>query len=206
MTALAVGTDPRANVLAGWHACAEWEKARGRSEYGRYCAVARSFAKQYRASREVAAAVLAVLSPSLNWQQNQAAAHCVFQGLPAGGYGHNVKKARAIVMHKHGRERHVTRLFGGPKVTAFYRLIRDGGNQTDVCVDGHAFNLAWGLGRTTLKQVSGSKLEFDIARQAFRDAALEVGERPCDLQAATWLAWRSSHGFIQGRLGFDYAG
>lgn len=204
---------PVARILLAYVACTLEEKQRGLTEYPRYRVTVAEIAAESGVPHDVSAAVLAVLSPALTWRENQESARCVFNFRPTiSGYGQNVRKARhiyeawinrALPLHVSPAAPWKPDYFvTGPKVTAFFRLIRDGGNDTDVCVDGHAFNLAMGRGRIPLKKTKGSRREFDIVREAYRLAGRVVGVQPCAIQAATWLAWRSSDGFAQGRIHF----
>jgi hypothetical protein len=80
--------------------------------------------------------------------------------------------------------------------------MRDGGNDIDVCIDGHMANLVRGEKRP-LKGIHLTRIQFDTMAEAFRLAAREIGIQPCQLQAALWLGWRASGGFRQGRIEFD---
>jgi len=142
------------------------------------------------------AGIIAVLSPGLDWKTNVAAADRALMRAPTGpGYPRNWEKAARIVSGQRPEE-----VLIGPKVTAFYRLVRDGGNPIDVCVDGHAANMALGRGKRLLKDSDVSATEIAAAQAGFRRAAQELGVWPCAIQAATWLGWRASGGFLQGRL------
>lgn len=209
---------PTERVLRAYMTCTAEEKARGMVEYARYREVVLRFARQYRVSDRLAAAVLATLSPGLDWVMNQRSAHRAFNDYPIGlGYGQNTRRALAMIdefefqVFLRGDRQVAIAHFNaaafvtGPKVAAFYRLILSGGNPTDICVDGHAFNLAWGSGRRTLKKSTekiGNARKYTLAREAYRTAARIIGIWPCQLQAATWLAWRSSSGFVQHRIDF----
>jgi hypothetical protein len=77
-----------------------------------------------------------------------------------------------------------------PKTSAFFRLIRDGGNAHDVCVDGHAYNIYAGVGRTLEDAGSLSAGQYREAAEAYREAARRAGVEPHVMQATTWLAQR----------------
>ena len=148
------------------------------------------------------AGIVAVLSPGLAWKQNLMSAKQVLLGFPSSviaGYGPNKKKAHRIAC---GSPIVSPQDINGPKVSVFYRLIRDCGNDRDVCVDGHAANMALGRGKRRLRDSDTSQAEIELVQEAFRLAARQLKLKPCWVQAATWIAWRSSNGFQQGRLEF----
>jgi hypothetical protein len=112
------------------------------------------------------------------------------------GYGRDKLKARKILALEDPET-----VLNGPKTTSFYRLLRDGGNDIDVCVDGHIANLARNE-RRLLKSMRLTGAQYERIAQAVRRAAKKLDERPCDVQAALWIAWRSSAGFVQRRIEF----
>jgi len=90
--------------------------------------------------------------------------------------------------------KHPDLVLSGPKVVPFYRLLRDGGNATDVCIDTHAIDIAAGYSEQGLRETAphrGSRGRR-LAEQAYRDVAAEVGVLPHELQAVTWVTWKAS--------------
>lgn len=185
-------------LIRAWGDCTPGERERGVAWYPRAHDIAVDLARQFHYSISSAAAIIAALSPGLDWKRNVLSATRVMQRAgTVSGYGPNQHKAQ-LLMVGGGPEF----ILGGLKVVAFYRLIRDGGNDLDVCVDGHAANMVLQRGKRLIRDSDTSPAEqLDVA-DSFRLAAHIIGIRPCDLQAATWLAWRSSNGFRQGRIIF----
>jgi len=163
---------------------------------------ARLAAKHGR-SLDVVAGVISALSPNNLWRTNAAAAARVLSGERAGvpAYGRDVRKAVAIL---EGAEPETVLL--GLKTRSFYRLIRDGGNEVDVCVDGHILNLVAGRRGRRLNAVGRiSPRDYEEIADAFRIAARHCTTdgywtQPCQIQAALWLSWRASQGFRQRRI------
>jgi len=180
-------------VLDAWDDCTNEERARGRRWYPQ--ARETAFLISDQEHLRFTAGVLAALSPGISWAHNVRAARALYAGRGCTGYGPNVAKARRIL-----RGEEPETVLSGPKVTAFYRLIRDGGNWTDVCIDGHALNIALRRGKLRLRDSYARPDEVDEARALYYHAAIVLDEKPCTVQAATWLAWRASGGFVQGRL------
>jgi hypothetical protein len=194
------------NVVRAWEACTAEERRRGAEWYHvaahqAACIALRTGGPGLCWEQPRVAGVIAALSPGLAWKENLEAAYKLLRGdvylERISGYGPNKRKALAIYDGRPPEE-----VLSGPKVTAFYRLIRDGGNPEDVCVDGHMLNLALGRGKLRLDSSYASKREADLVREAFRAAGHYLGVWPCRIQAAVWVAWRASQGFRQGRLEF----
>ncbi|MGA1476619.1 MAG: DUF7178 family protein, partial [Prochlorothrix sp.] len=80
----------------------------------------------------------------------------------------------------------------GPKLQEFYSCIA--GINDEVCIDGHAYSI-WAGDRITLADVPsiGKKLRKEI-KADYREAALQAGISPSEMQAITWCAWRRIHG------------
>lgn len=196
------------NVVRAWEECTLEEKRRGCEWYCRahYQAIDVAFGLEGVNHAVVGAGVVAALSPGLAWDQNLVSARelvrrCLIHPghhlVGIAGYGPNKAKAKRIALGENP-----LRVLGGKKVCAFYKLLRDGGNPTDVCVDGHALNMALGRGKLRIDSSYATPAEGDLVREGFRAAGHYLGIWPCKVQAATWLAWRASQGFAQGRLPF----
>jgi hypothetical protein len=99
-----------------------------------------------------------------------------------------VQRARQCLAGK----RHPLEILGGPKVTAFYALISDPTNNHDVCVDGHAYNIALGQ-RVNLRGEDSVRVTargYRLVADAYRQAARKLGLLPHEVQAVTWVAHR----------------
>ena len=184
-------------LIGAWLACTNEERERGIRWYREAYLTAALLGDSYHLPLHKVAAIIAVLSPGLAWDQNVVSAHQICASYPGKirGYGRNRRKALRILAGETPES-----VLRGLKVTAFYRLIRDGGNSTDVCIDGHAANMALGRGKLLIKDSDVTPGQVRLLQAEFQLAARVIGVQPCQLQAATWLAWRSSHGFKQGRL------
>lgn len=184
------------HIVRVWDGATQAEREHGMRWYAEANAFACELATAYGVQLDAAAGVIAALSPNASWDSNREMARSVLQGkrkrLQA--YPMNVDKAARIIDGAAPLD-----VLQGPKVRAFYRLIRDGGNLVDVCVDGHAASIAEGKD----SPVSGRKLTpraFDRYAQEYRDGAALLGVAPHVLQAVAWLAWRKGARVGQGRI------
>ena len=143
---------------------------------------------------DAACGVLAAISPGLRWSVNVRCALDIIAHAPHHGpvptYSYrNVVKALNILNGETPES-----ILGGPKVTAFYRLVLSGGNATDVCVDGHAANIARGL-FTAIRGENATRntpKQLRTIAQAYRNAARILGVAPHVLQATLWISHRGS--------------
>jgi hypothetical protein len=166
-------------------------------------------ADEHGVSHDVAAGVVAALSPNTTWASNQGDARALLQAhergraydnetaeyaaLTVSTYGANKLKAWSIV-----DERSAAGILSGPKVTAFHANLL--GRSDVVTLDSHAFN-AWKGYRAT-----GSKLprirvtEERQARADYLRAARVKGETACAFQAILWVVWRDriTEGKVEG--------
>lgn len=169
------------------------ERIQGESWY----AIAHDAARLVHADLNIAAGVIAALSPGLRWERNIDAAYRVINRRSLDGIGvrwwDGVRKAKRIL-----RGENPCNVLGGNKVRAFYACIVNPSNATSVCVDGHAYAI-WQGERVTLKDTPtiNDRLYVKIASDYVK-ASRKVGLLPCQLQAITWVAWRRIHGVTTG--------
>ena len=182
--------------------CTESDRYVGRDYWNGMQRFAFRLAVKYGRRLDVVAGVISALSPNNLWTTNARAAALVLAGERVGisAYGRDVRKAVAILEGAEPEE-----VIVGPKTRAFYRLIRDGGNGVDVCVDGHIANLVRSRRGLRLNAVALSPAEYREMADGFRSAAAMLEARgdfwqPCQIQAALWLSWRASGGFRQRRI------
>lgn len=149
-------------------------------------------------SVEQVAALIAVLSPQVSWENNQQAAvkavdlHLAGdwdgESLPGySGYRINARKAKRIL------DGDIDALVG-PKVTAFYNAIR--GDLTDVVID------IWAIRAARPKDINVAKLFRDdempnmperrAVVEAYKRAAALRGVAPSEMQAIVWTVIRDS--------------
>lgn len=144
-------------------------------------------------SVSTAAGVVAAISPGLRWERNVYHAERIIDaalsgeskvepGVPTYSRA-NVNKAFAIARGSDPRE-----VLSGPKVTAFYVLLRDGGSDDVVCVDGHMGMMARGI-REQVRSDSGnvSPAQYREIVAALRAEGERAGLQPCQAQAIAWL-------------------
>lgn len=148
-----------------------------------------SIARVRGLTTDAVAGILAALSPSISWENNiHGAIELITTGKIKryGGYRANLRKAERIL----GGESPDS-VLGGQKVTSFYRLIRDGGNNVDVVVDAHAASVADGkhyLWKQTPRLDRRGR--YEKMTRVYQRAAKTLGVNPHEVQAATWLAWK----------------
>lgn len=141
---------------------------------------------------DVAAGIIAALSPGLRWEVNVEAARRVIAGESLAGLGvrwsRNVNKAKAILAGRSPND-----VLKGNKVRAFFACILCPTQCQSVCVDGHAFAI-WKGKRIALDKTPPirnrmyQKISNDYAK-----AAATAGLIPHQLQAIVWVVWRRLH-------------
>lgn len=217
----------RRRIRAVYAATSAARRDEGRHWYEGARREVRRLARRYGLPLRPVAAVVAAISPGNRWATNMEQAEKVIkaavedrecptvstynQGWAGRAYGlvklaldvksigPGVRVAGAWWEWRIGE----LRVVSGPKRSAFYRLLRDGGNDQDVCVDGHAAAMCWtasAADRPTSNSVdfhrraSGVKevtpYQYAMISDAFRAEAAELRLQPCQLQAITWLEWR----------------
>lgn len=153
-----------------------------------------------------ACAVVAALSPRLTWAGNVDAARLACQlwlmGHDRDYFVANVPtlKANALKAWRILEGEAPLDVLGGQKVRAFYACIVSAGEDPNaVCVDMHAHDIAVGrvtddATRGTLSTLRGYGAIADAYRRAARILSREYGREisPCEVQAATWVAWRAT--------------
>jgi hypothetical protein len=176
-----------AHVFRAWQQATPQEKALGARWYLDAHNYARTLASIHGRSVSDVAAIIAALSPSVSWEANaRGAAELLDTGDIAryGGYKANLRKALRIIAGETPDA-----VLGGFKVRAFWALIRDGGNHTDICIDTHAANLAAGKTQGSHEvaiRVDTYRQYEDVAR-AYRAVAWRVRKAPHVVQATCWL-------------------
>lgn len=155
--------------------------------------IASIFAERYEVSVEVAAGVIAALSPLNSWGNNVNLAGRFLEagGLEAGYLKKNLAKARAILA---GADVETT--LSGLKTINFYRSILSQG-QDGLCIDRHAYSLAVNDRSVSNDVPSLSAKRYDEVAERYRRAAKilsrEVGQElsPAVVQSVTWTVWRN---------------
>jgi hypothetical protein len=142
---------------------------------------------------EMAAGVIAVLSPLNKWNNNlYQASRAVWSNGRHRGLPVSCEKANRILNGEHpldviGK--------GSPKVKSFYQSIVDPDCDADPVIDRHAFDIAVGeqTGDEDRAALS-SKAVYAQFVDIYRTAAGMRGISPKKMQAVTWIAWREAIG------------
>tara|TARA_B100001559_G_scaffold170324_1_gene142747 strand:+ start:16080 stop:16769 length:690 start_codon:yes stop_codon:yes gene_type:complete len=163
-------------------------------------------ANKYGLRPEVAAGVIAALSPNNRWERNIIDAEAIIKCWAAGGTDEDIlavkvctytkmqEKALDILRWGHS----IVEILNGPKIIEFFNCITNSA-LNDVCIDGHAYSVWFGQ-RLTMKQVPniGKKLRQQI-KDDYVDATSFINEElnesftAADIQAITWVTHKRIH-------------
>lgn len=140
-----------------------------------------------------ASGILAALSPQVSWGFNVEWAYGVAQG-DTTRRGLGLSLGRALMIQRNP-DTDPLDILGGRKVRAFYSAILSSGFTDQVVIDRHAFDLA--------EDSRGAHLSLTdkrsrVAAENYRTAAKRLQRdgvmiTACQLQAVTWLTWRSRY-------------
>jgi hypothetical protein len=177
------------NILTVFNHASEDELKFGMAWYPYASYVAQQYANKYGVTKEVAAGVIAALSPNNRWERNLVDAENLIKGFKRGDtsvkvctFGPNKEKAIQILSGGH-----IPEILKGPKTNAFFKCIMNpyGDN---ICIDFHAANIFEGeIGSRSL-----SEKEYQFIAGEYVKAAKEVNLSPPTLQAITWVTWRNN--------------
>ena len=155
---------------------------------------------------ETVVGVCAALSPNNRWERNLVDCETVCRTYVADPdsassvkvctYGKMLEKAIKVLKCEEPEQ--IPVILNGRKITSFYHCIM--GDQSDVCVDGHAYSI-WVGDRLTMKQVPniGKKLyqtitdDYILATKIV-NARHNLTLKPYQIQSITWNAWKRIHG------------
>jgi hypothetical protein len=178
------------NVTRVFRTATAAEIAAGADWYRDAHTIAQGMASAYGVTPEIAAGVLAALSPLNSWGANVNLAHRFLAagGLDAGYLSMGLDKARRILAGEDP-----VKTLNGLKTVNFYRSILSAGAQ-GVCIDRHAYSIAHNT-RTVDVPSLGAKRYAEIAAcyvKAARILSRELGETitPAQVQSVTWVLWR----------------
>lgn len=171
------------------------EIAAGAAWYADAREIADSMSRSYGVTPEVAAGVIAALSPLQSWGANVNLAHRFLAagGLSSGYLSGGLAKARKILA---GADAVST--LNGLKTINFYQSIVSAGRE-GVCIDRHAYKIAVGA-----RGVAGDIPKLGAARyQSIVDAYVRASKilskeydeefTPAQVQSVTWTLWRRMH-------------
>jgi hypothetical protein len=182
------------NILSVFEQATDAERVVGMNWYFRANSDARTFSRSYSLPVKVTAGVLAALSPNQSWRNNTKASAQVFlrwnqgeslAGVPA--YPASIAKAESIL--KGGNPGDILK---GLKTTSFYNNIVSPWTSSSVTVDGHGYSI-WNGKRTTLETTPSRIFRpkwYNTIAADYKTVAAELGIRPNQVQAVTWVAWR----------------
>lgn len=232
VTKLEVPTTTR-QVMKVFRSSTIQERSNGREWYRRARTLAEELVREYgtnfakvetyKDAVERAAAVIAVLSPRLNWNKNVELAKQAYtdiwqvRGLATDnemlremvansvanfpGLKTNASKAYALLLGEDPED-----VVSGPKVTAFWRTITNPFDPRAVVVDRHALDVAMGkvLDDRQRGIILGRKGAYDALSDLYRRAAKQLTKEmgaewtPAEVQATTWVVWRRNHAANKG--------
>lgn len=176
------------NIKSVYRTASEQQRVAGMEWYEVANTLCEGWSHKYGVSFEQAAGVLAVISPRLSWTLNVAYCERILSEGTAPIMHGTLAKVRRIMA---GESPEV--VLGGNKVRAFYANICSPLWSTDVTVDRHAFDIAMGtVGDDTSRKVLERKGMYEYVAEAYRQAADDLGIAPAQVQAVTWVVWRSA--------------
>jgi hypothetical protein len=223
VTKLEVPTTAR-SILSVFRASTLAERSSGRDWYHRARKLAEELVREYGTHFSTveshedavkrAAAVIAVISPRLNWNKNVELARWVYAEYSSAqlsakpswwvrengsaidrfpGLKSNGEKAIKIICGMDPED-----IVSGPKVTAFWRTIVDPSDPRAVVVDRHALDVAKGqvLDDRQRGIILGRKGAYEELSALYRRAAKQLTKElgatwtPAEVQAVTWVVWR----------------
>ena len=178
-----------ANLLRIYAQTSQQEREQGNSWYTTANEQAAQMATRYNTDITVAAAVIAAISPGLNWDLNVQAADAIFANVTADiplpslpSYGKNVARAKHIA-----RTNDITSL-SGQKVTAFHHNIVWPHIAGPVTIDRHMLR-AW-LALPNKGPLDCKNTVYQAAVTDFTTAANLENLLPHNFQAIIWIAVR----------------
>ena len=192
------------NILGVYNLANTADRVNGARWYPEASNIAYALVNRYGVSYFQAVGVIAALSPRNKWERNLADAENLIKvfsidpesvdSVKVCTFGPNKAKAIRILTDKPTSHDEVLAILSGPKLQEFYSCIA--GINDEVCIDGHAYSI-WAGDRITLADVPsiGKKLRKEI-KADYREAALQAGISPSEMQAITWCAWRRIHGVV----------
>lgn len=183
------------NILHVYHSASQVDHTNGGDWYENTRAYCTMIADMFGYIPEHAIGAYAVISPSLDKEQNDKQ---FVRGVVAHRLGMDIRKVKIGVYGKNNRVKFARCLdgdlsaIGGSKVTSFFNNIM--GNPTNVTVDRWAVRIA--LAKPDLREqkcVPSSKGCYNALKAAYVDAAGRVNETPHRMQAITWEMLRGKH-------------
>jgi hypothetical protein len=169
--------------------------------------IASRISSKYGVTTEVAAGVIAALSPNNRWERNIIDAESIIKVWAAGGSDADVLAVKCCtypVMRQKALDilkgSDIVKTLNGPKIIEFFNCITNP-MLNDLCIDGHAYSI-WLGQRVVMKDVpniKAKKLRSQI-KTDYVDACTFINEElnesysPADIQAITWVTHKRIYG------------
>lgn len=183
-------TEMRRNILSIFKQSTLEEMVDGALWYPRALDRAKEMAREYNTNPQVAAGVIAALSPQQEWNQNLRMAEETLRTKRfIGHYKANTNKAKAIYRGEFP-EMVLTSKYGYQKTLRFYQCISSAGKCERVCLDRHALAVVLGRPATDRERGRLKGKTYDLIAEAYRGVARKLGLTPGTLQAITWVTWK----------------
>lgn len=183
------------NILAAYADATTDERRDGFAWYPEALDFAQGLTDAYGIRVEQSAAVIAALSPQLDWERNKVWAAEVVDAwhsgtiLPRRGLGNSLRRA-AIALR--GDLTDIEREKGSLKVHRFYHSIL--GHSGYATVDRHALRVALGNYGDAVPAMTDNA--YRSVERAYIDASGELRKGTRHIQAVTWIVCRRERGLI----------
>ncbi len=188
------------NLRKQWRLVTETDRTEGLAWYPVAQGIIRQWSEHYRYSIDTVAAVVAAISPQVEWTRNLIIADDVLAQRPPsiGGVLHtNLRKAERLRDTDFRSEnleawnlttRMQEQFKAGPKVLTF--ALNLSGDMDALTIDPHAFQcaLADPLSRLTIRPIV-----YSIIADCYRTVADEIGVAPATFQAILWHSWKRQY-------------
>ncbi len=188
------------NLRKQWRKVEPTDTSEGLAWYPLAQGIVKQWSEHYRYSVDTVAAVVAAISPQVEWNRNLVIADDVLACRPPsiGGVLHtNLRKAERLRDTDYRSElaaewdlttRMLEQFKAGPKVLNFARNLS--GDMSAVTIDTHAFQcaLADPLSTLTVRPIT-----YQIVAECYALVADEVGVLPAAFQAVLWHAWKRQY-------------
>lgn len=188
------------NILGVYSLATQGDIEAGKRWYQEAQKSAEGIALKYDVPARVVVGVIAALSPNNRWERNVADAEALVaayvngegvESVAVATYSKMREKAWAILQDGPETDDDVKVILNGRKIVSFYGCIR---GLDDVCIDGHAKNVAEGERVPLSSNATGmTKRQYEALQDEYREAASLIGLPPYVLQAVTWTVWRRIH-------------
>jgi len=189
-----MSTNPLTRNVTGVYRTASVEHVQaGQDWYADAYRIAGSIAERHGVSTDTAAGIIAALSPLNSWGANVTLADRFIAagGLNEGYLGVGLTKAQKIL----DGAAPLT-VLKSDKVSNFYRCIATAGITDAVCVDRHAYSIAHASRTVQVPSLTPSR--YAAIAETYRRAARILSRQgvkvsPAQVQAVTWVSWRSRY-------------